>query len=116
METTYEGAERARGNGGEVRRQAGKVSSEIQNLLSDVEELVKKVANVGDAEVARVRARVEKTLEAAKMAAEQGASTVRTYARDASTATDTYVHDSPWTAVGLAAAVGVLIGFFAARR
>ena len=29
---------------------------------------------------------------------------------------DDYVHGSPWTAVGVAAAAGVLIGFLAAKR
>jgi ElaB/YqjD/DUF883 family membrane-anchored ribosome-binding protein len=31
-------------------------------------------------------------------------------------AADDYVHDSPWTAIGIAAAAGMLIGFLAARR
>lgn len=120
METTFENAERGRirdsGNGGSVRRQASRISAEFHDLVADVEDLVKRVANVGDAEVARVRARVEKTLAAAKSAAAEGASTARTYARDATAATDSYVHESPWTAIGLAAAVGVLVGFIASRR
>ncbi|NJO23233.1 MAG: DUF883 domain-containing protein [Sphingomonadales bacterium] len=119
METTYETTGRGRPretNGETVREQASKVSGEFSNLIADVEDLVKKVANVGDAEVARVRARVEKTLANAKAAAVNGASTVKGYARHATVATDEYVHESPWTAVGLAAAVGVLIGFFASRR
>lgn len=120
METTYEGTERPRrradaGNGS-VRRQAGKVSSEFKNLVADVEDLVKKVANVGDAEVARVRERVERTLATAKAAADEGASTARAYAQNATAATDEYVHERPWTAVGVAAALGVLIGFLASRR
>lgn len=36
--------------------------------------------------------------------------------KQAATAVDGYVSDSPWKAVGIAAAVGALIGFFAARR
>jgi len=91
-------------------------SAEWHNLVSDVEDLIKKVANVSDEEVARVRAKVEQTLAKAKMAARDGAASVRDYARDASTATDEYVRESPWMAVGVAAAVGVLIGFIAGRR
>ena len=30
--------------------------------------------------------------------------------------TDTYVHDNPWKAAGIAAAVGVLIGALISRR
>lgn len=36
--------------------------------------------------------------------------------KQASSAVDGYVSDSPWKAVGIAAAIGVLIGFFTARR
>ena len=70
METTYENA-RTREANGDLREQAGKVGSEWTNLIADVEDLVKKVANVGDAELARVRTRVEKTLASAKSAAVQ---------------------------------------------
>ena len=77
---------------------------------------IKKVANVDDEEVARVRAKLEQTLAKAKSAAKDGAASVRDYARDASTATDEYVRESPWMAVGVAAAVGVLVGFIVGRR
>ncbi len=118
MESSYENlsARMREHNGDGLQERAGKVASEWQNLIADVEDLVKKIANVGDAEVARVRARVERTLETAKSAAARSASTAREYANQAGARTDEYVHESPWTAVGLAAAVGVLIGFFAARR
>jgi len=48
------------------------------------------------------------------------ASNVQTLAarqyRQATTAVDGYVSDSPWTAIGIAAALGVLIGFLTTRR
>jgi len=117
MESTLEGARRTvRENGESVRAQANRVGDELHNLIGDVEELLKKLANIGDAEVAKVRARVERTLASAKTAAAEGVTAVKGYARQAGTATDEYVHESPWTAMGLAAAVGVLIGFIAARR
>ncbi len=117
MESPLEGAKRTvRENGESVRVQAHKVNDELHNLIGDVEDLLKKLANIGDAEVARVRARVERTLASAKSAAAEGVSAVKGYAHQAGTATDEYVHESPWTAMGLAAAIGVLIGFIAARR
>jgi ElaB/YqjD/DUF883 family membrane-anchored ribosome-binding protein len=36
--------------------------------------------------------------------------------RAAARATDTYVHESPWTAVGVAAGVGLLVGLIIGRR
>ncbi len=125
METTFErptenprdngnNAEGARAARASRRQPTG--SSEWRDLIADVEDLLKKVANVSDVEVARVRERLQKTLAAAKSSAAVGARHARVYAHDASVATNEYVHARPWTAVGLAAAVGVLIGLIASRR
>lgn len=116
MENVVEVGKRGRRtdrNGGEAASARG---AEWRNLVSDVEDLIKKVANVDDREIAEMRAKVEQTLAKAKSAATHGVENVRGYARDATTATDEYVHESPWTAIGVAAAVGVLIGFIASRR
>ena len=37
-------------------------------------------------------------------------------ARAAARATDVYVHESPWTAIGVAAGVGLLVGLILGRR
>ena len=95
---------------------AGGRSGEWRNLLADVEDLIKKIAHVDDIEVAKVRAKVEQTLAKAKSTAMDGAANIRGYARDAGNATDEYVHESPWTAIGLAAMVGVVVGFLVTRR
>jgi ElaB/YqjD/DUF883 family membrane-anchored ribosome-binding protein len=126
METTFErGAESARDNGndpevlratGRTTRRASAAASEFRDLVADVEDLLRKVAHVSDAEIAQVRERVQQTLARARSSASAGARRARVYAQDATTATEEYVRESPWTAVGLAAAVGVLIGFIASRR
>jgi ElaB/YqjD/DUF883 family membrane-anchored ribosome-binding protein len=128
METTFERTpeySRDNGNNAETttartaratRRQAAAASSEWRDLFADVEDLLKKVANVGDAEIAQVRERLQKTLAAARSSASAGAQRARAYAQDATVATEDYVRESPWTAIGVAAAVGVLIGFIASRR
>lgn len=89
---------------------------EWRDLVADVEDLIRKIGDVSDLEIARVRERLKKTLAAAKESAAVGAQAAKTYARDASVATDGYVRQRPWTAVGLAAALGVLIGVMASRR
>jgi ElaB/YqjD/DUF883 family membrane-anchored ribosome-binding protein len=113
MERAFEAGtrlKRAEGNGGEGMLR----TTEWRNLVADVEDLIKKVANVKDAEIAEIRSRVEHTLAQAKDAASEGVATIRGYARDASRVTDEYVHESPWAAIGIAAAVGVLIGVLSA--
>ena len=85
-------------------------SDELRAFLADVEDLVKKVANVGDADVARLRNRVAGAIGDVRQAVGDTADTLRDRARMAATFTDDYVHDRPWTAIGLAAAVGVIVG------
>jgi ElaB/YqjD/DUF883 family membrane-anchored ribosome-binding protein len=125
METTFDRVvERPRDNGNNTdsltgersARRRSAVASEWRDLVADVEDLLRKVANVSDAEIAQVRERVQRTLASAKSSASAGARRARGYAEDATHATEEYVRESPWTAVGLAAAVGVLIGFIASRR
>jgi ElaB/YqjD/DUF883 family membrane-anchored ribosome-binding protein len=91
-------------------------SAEWKNLVADVEDLVKKVANVDDAEIAEIRARVQDTLAKAKVTAADRIAEVRERAEEVSDATDEYVHENPWAAIGLAAAVGIILGFVAGRR
>lgn len=114
MENTAESGKRGRRaetNGGEA---AG--SSEWRRLVADVEDLVKKVANVDDAEIAEIRGKVEATLARAKNTASEGAAAVRARAGEVSDSTDQYVHENPWAAIGIAAAIGIVIGFVAGRR
>jgi ElaB/YqjD/DUF883 family membrane-anchored ribosome-binding protein len=99
-----------------VRNGGAAGSDEWHKLVADVEDLVKKVANVDDAEIAEIRSKVESTLARAKTTATEGIAAVRGRAEDASDATDEYIHENPWAAVGIAAAVGIIIGFIAGRR
>lgn len=91
-------------------------ADEWRNLVADVEDLIKKVANVDDEEVAEIRAKVEDTLAKAKSSATESVTALRDQADDVTEATDKYVRQNPWAAVGIAAAVGVVIGLIAGRR
>jgi len=98
----------------EFRRRGNNVkdyaSEKMRTFLADVEDLVKRVANVGDADVARLRSKVSGALGDVRQAVGDTADTLRDRARMAASVTDGYVHDRPWTAIGLAAATGVIVG------
>lgn len=42
--------------------------------------------------------------------------TTRRVSKRAAAATDEYVHENPWTAIGIAAAVGLLVGVLLGQR
>ena len=115
MENVVETGKRGRStvqNGG----QGAERGAEWRNLVADVEDLIKKVANVDDEEVAEIRAKVEDTLAKAKTSATQGIAAMRGQADEVTEATDQYVRENPWAAIGIAAAVGIVLGFIAGRR
>jgi ElaB/YqjD/DUF883 family membrane-anchored ribosome-binding protein len=55
-------------------------------------------------------------LESARQTLTQAQGAVSDGYRQAADVTDEYVHTNPWTAVGIAAATGVLIGLLLGRR
>ncbi|HWR78168.1 MAG TPA: DUF883 family protein [Thiobacillus sp.] len=85
-------------------------------VVADAEALLKATANQGGEKLAEVRAKAEESLRVAKdkMAEAQAALLVKTKA--AAKATDVYVHENPWRAVGVAAGVGLVIGLLIGRR
>ena len=125
METTHTaGASELNASGERLKHDAGAAAShlkhaaadEIRNLIADVEELVARLADLNDADVASVRKRVMATVDAAKESLAEGADTLRRQAQKAASGADDYVRESPWAAVGLAALVGAVVGILVARR
>jgi ElaB/YqjD/DUF883 family membrane-anchored ribosome-binding protein len=91
-------------------------SSELSNLIADVEDLVKRVAHVSDVDVARIRDRVQEKIGSAKETLAVGGKRIGESARAAAGATDDYVRGSPWQSMGLAALAGVAIGYLLSTR
>lgn len=89
---------------------------ELSNFVADVEELVTKLGDVKDAEVTRLRARVRDTLDAAKEGVTNGTQALQERSRQAAGSADDYVRASPWQAMGIAALVGLAVGYVAARK
>ncbi len=82
---------------------------ETDKLLSEANLAVGKEADALYARVAAgLREAKEKLVSAERTAVEK--------AKQAAQVTDGYVHDHPWQAVGVAAAVGILIGMLISRR
>ena len=91
-------------------------SVEIKNLLADVEELVARIADMQDADVDRLRSKVQRAVDAAKETFADGAESVRRKAQSVADSADDYIRESPWQAVGIAALVGALVGVLLTRR
>jgi ElaB/YqjD/DUF883 family membrane-anchored ribosome-binding protein len=91
-------------------------SGEIKNLISDVEDLMARIADLKDADVVRVRGKVQRAVDATKQSLSDSADTIRRRAQEVASTADDYVRESPWQAIGIAALVGAVVGILAARR
>ena len=101
----------------EAARQARVAANqEVRKLIADVEELIRRVADAADPELARLRAKVESTVATTKRAISDGTEQVQRQAKDAFEASDRYVRDQPWEAIGIAAIAGLAIGLLVGRR
>jgi ElaB/YqjD/DUF883 family membrane-anchored ribosome-binding protein len=93
-----------------------KLVSDMKIVMADAEELLKATASAAGEKVSSARARMEDSLRAARVKVAEAQEIVTDRAKAAAQATDDYVHAHPWKAVGLAAAIGVIVGMLIARR
>ncbi|HXA35926.1 MAG TPA: DUF883 family protein [Steroidobacteraceae bacterium] len=125
MESTYGGtADQVRATGRQLGNDLSDgvsdikaaASSEIKNLLADVEDLMARIADLKDADVVRVRSKVQRAVAATKQTLADGADAIRQQAQSVASTADDYVRESPWQAIGIAALVGAVVGILATRR
>jgi ElaB/YqjD/DUF883 family membrane-anchored ribosome-binding protein len=103
--------------GVQAARKVGEFANgRVNNFLDSVEDLTNALKDVESPEIARVRAKVKLALAAAKSAASDAVSQIRTQAEDVGQRTDTFVRNNPWQVIGFAAVVGLAVGILASRR
>ena len=88
----------------------------LRRVISDAEDLLAATAGDADSKIAELRARARKNLAVARDKLADADAALRAQARRAMNATDDYVHDNPWSSIGAAAALGILIGVLLGRR
>jgi ElaB/YqjD/DUF883 family membrane-anchored ribosome-binding protein len=83
---------------------------ELRNSASDVEDLLDDATERGRSSLRNVQERAARALDDARERLASTQSQVRRTARHAAEATDDYINEQPWRALGLGAAAGVLLG------
>ena len=85
-------------------------------MITEAEDLLKRASNETGEKAQNLRAQVESKLLAAKLRLQELNGEAVDRAKAAARATDDYVRDNPWQAIGAAAAVGFLAGMLINRR
>ena len=88
----------------------------LRRVISDAEDLLTATAGHTDTKGAELRVRAKENLRVAREKLADADAAVRARARQAANVTDEYVHDNPWSSIGAAAAVGILVGVLLGRR
>ena len=119
---TYETGESYRAgqhNGGtdamrEASRQArAEVSQEVDKLIDEVENLMRRAGEAADPEIRRLRSDVQSAIANTRKALGERAGWVQRQAakaRETFEASNRYVHEQPWQTIGIAAVTGLLVG------
>lgn len=90
--------------------------TDIKTVLADAEDLLKQAANTTGERASELSDKALALLKQAKEKASDVQVVVVEKSKLAARATDDYVHDHPWQAVGIAAGIGVVIGLLLNRN
>jgi len=93
-----------------------KLVQDMRTVISDAEDLLRATANQAGERIAVARERIQDSLHQAKVKLAEAEAVVSERAKQAARYTDEYVHDNPWKAIGVAAAIGLLLGLLMSRR
>jgi ElaB/YqjD/DUF883 family membrane-anchored ribosome-binding protein len=93
-----------------------KLMKDLRAVVVDTEELLKATAGQTGERIEKVRARAEESLRNARTRVQAASHDVQVAAQDAMREVDSQVRQNPWTAVGVAAAIGLVLGILLARK
>jgi ElaB/YqjD/DUF883 family membrane-anchored ribosome-binding protein len=93
-----------------------KLIADFKVVLADAEEMLKATASQTGEKAAEMREKVGDHLKRAKIRLQEEQEKALARTKEVAGATDDYVHDHPWQAVGVGAGIGFLLGLLIGRR
>ena len=93
-----------------------KLVADLNVLIADTEELLRATAGQAGEKIAVARERIQASLAVYKEKLLDAEHALMEKTKEAARATDEYVHEHPWQAVGVAAGIGFLLGLLVSRR
>lgn len=84
--------------------------SDLRTLVGDAEELLKATASQAGEKIGVARQKIEQSLIEGKKALADAEQTLVKKSKECAEIADDYVRENPWSAVGIAAAVGFALG------
>ncbi len=100
----------------EVSAARAQLLEDFDKVVHDTEALLRSLASASGEKAVALRESVESNLNTAKARLRELQGVATQKAAGAAREADAYVHDNPWTAIGLAAAAGVIVGLILSNR
>ena len=99
-----------------IQETRDQIVDQFSNVLSEAESLLSKATHETGEKAKDLRSQAEARLLSAKLKLQELQGQAVDRAKDAARVTDDYVHENPWQAIGIAAAVGLVTGLLISRR
>jgi ElaB/YqjD/DUF883 family membrane-anchored ribosome-binding protein len=93
-----------------------KLVADLKTVVQDAEALLRATSAQTGEKIQEARARAEESLRQAKARLSQVEEEALKRARELADATEEYVRDNPWQAMGIAAGIGLVLGVLISRR
>jgi len=93
-----------------------KLAADLKVVVADAEELLRATASQAGEKVGVARERIQASLAQARVKLAEAERAVLDQTKLAAKATDEYVRENPWQAVGVGALIGFLLGALITRR
>ena len=87
-----------------------RLASDLKNLVADAEELLKATASQAGDKIGVARQKIEQSLIEGKKALADAEKVIVEKSKEAAEIADDYVRENPWSAIGIAAGVGLVLG------
>ena len=100
----------------ETQASKEKLVHDLQRVIADAEELLHATAGQTESKVVELRERIRGNLMDARHKLGDIEDAVKGKTKKVVRATDDYVHDHPWLAIGSALSVGLVVGMLISRR
>lgn len=94
----------------DIEEKRDEVAANLKELIASADDLLRTTASYSGAEIEAARERLSQQLERAKADAQDYRQSLKAGLQTVAQATDECVHKHAWTAVGVAAIFGLLVG------
>lgn len=99
-----------------TKRKTEALSREFHNFVADIESLLQETAVLTGDELEEARIKMQKRVSHARDTVTDVSNDVSRRASKSASRANRKIHKDPWTAIGSAAAVGLLLGMLFSRR